>query len=40
MAAAIPNAQLAIIPEAGHLAPMENAAAANEVILTFLSLLP
>jgi pimeloyl-ACP methyl ester carboxylesterase len=40
MAAAIPNAQLAIIPEAGHLAPLENAAAANAVILTFLSLLP
>jgi len=37
MARAIPNAQLVIIPEAGHLAPMENASACNEAILRFLS---
>lgn len=37
MAEAIPNAQLAIIPDGGHLAPLENAAAANRAILTFLN---
>ena len=36
MASALPNAQLAIIPNAGHLAPLENAEASNEVILDFL----
>jgi pimeloyl-ACP methyl ester carboxylesterase len=36
MAAAIPNVELAIIPEAGHLAPLENPDVANEVILGFL----
>lgn len=36
MADAIPNAQLAVIPDAGHLAPLENAAASNEAILEFL----
>jgi pimeloyl-ACP methyl ester carboxylesterase len=40
MAAALPNAQLAIIPNAGHLAPLENPDAANEAILTFLNSLP
>jgi pimeloyl-ACP methyl ester carboxylesterase len=37
MAAALPGAQLAIIPNAGHLAPLENPDAANEVMLTFLN---
>jgi pimeloyl-ACP methyl ester carboxylesterase len=40
MAAALPNAQLAIIPNAGHLAPLENPDAANEVMLSFLKSLP
>jgi pimeloyl-ACP methyl ester carboxylesterase len=37
MAAALPNAQLAIIPGGGHLAPLENSEAANEAILGFLN---
>jgi pimeloyl-ACP methyl ester carboxylesterase len=40
MAEALPNAQLVVIPDAGHLAPLENAEAANEAILTFLRGLP
>jgi pimeloyl-ACP methyl ester carboxylesterase len=36
MAAAIPNATLAVIPNAGHLAPLENPAAADAAILGFL----
>jgi pimeloyl-ACP methyl ester carboxylesterase len=36
LAAAIPNAQLEVIPESGHMAPYENPAAANSVILRFL----
>ena len=40
MAAALPNAQLIIIPDAGHLAPLENSEAADEAILDFLSKLP
>jgi pimeloyl-ACP methyl ester carboxylesterase len=40
MATAIPDAQLAIIPDAGHLAPLENPEAANEAILDFLGKLP
>jgi pimeloyl-ACP methyl ester carboxylesterase len=40
MAQALPNAQLAIIPDAGHLAPLENPEAANEAILNFLDGLP
>jgi len=36
LAAAIPNAQLEVIPESGHMAPYENPAAANAVILRFL----
>jgi pimeloyl-ACP methyl ester carboxylesterase len=40
MAQALPNAQLAIIPNAGHLAPLENPDAANEAILVFLNSLP
>lgn len=37
MAEAIPGARLEIIPNAGHLAPLENAAASNAAILRFLS---
>lgn len=37
MAEAIPDAHFHIIPEAGHLAPLENPAATNEAILRFLS---
>jgi 3-oxoadipate enol-lactonase len=40
MAEAIPGAQLEIIPDAGHLAPLENPAASNAAILRFLSTLP
>lgn len=36
MACALPNAELAIIPDAGHLAPLENPGAANAAILRFL----
>lgn len=36
LAAAIPNAQLEVIPESAHMAPYENPAAANAVILRFL----
>jgi pimeloyl-ACP methyl ester carboxylesterase len=36
MAEALPNARLAIIPDAGHLAPLENPEAANEAMLGFL----
>lgn len=36
MAGALPNAELAIIPDAGHLAPLENPGAANAAILRFL----
>jgi pimeloyl-ACP methyl ester carboxylesterase len=36
LAAAIPAARLEIIPGAGHMAPYENPAAANAVILEFL----
>jgi pimeloyl-ACP methyl ester carboxylesterase len=36
MADAIPNARFQVIPDAGHLAPYENYAAANSVILEFL----
>jgi 3-oxoadipate enol-lactonase len=37
MAEALPNALFAVIPNAGHLAPLENPEAANEAILTFLA---
>jgi 3-oxoadipate enol-lactonase len=37
MADAIPGSQFALIPSAGHLAPYENAAAANEFLLQFLN---
>ena len=36
LAAAIPNAQLEVIPESGHMSPYENPSAANAVILRFL----
>jgi 3-oxoadipate enol-lactonase len=36
MADAIPKARLEVIPDAGHLAPYENYADANQVILQFL----
>ena len=36
MAAAMPNAELVIIPDAGHLAPLENPPVANAAILRFL----
>jgi pimeloyl-ACP methyl ester carboxylesterase len=36
MAAAIPNAQLVEVPNAGHLAPLEQSAIVNQVILQFL----
>ena len=37
LAARIPGAQFEVIPEAGHMAPMENPAAVNRVLATFLS---
>jgi 3-oxoadipate enol-lactonase len=37
MAAAIPNAKLSVIPEAGHLANMEQPEAVNEALLAWLS---
>lgn len=36
LASAIPNAQLVEIPDAGHLAPLENPEPVNAAILTFL----
>ena len=36
MAEAIPDAQIVVIPDAGHLAPLENPQATNEAILHFL----
>jgi len=39
LAGAIPGARLAIIPGAGHLAPLENPSAADEAILQFLGTL-
>jgi pimeloyl-ACP methyl ester carboxylesterase len=36
MAAALPDAELVIIPDAGHLAPLENPRPCNEAILGFL----
>jgi pimeloyl-ACP methyl ester carboxylesterase len=36
MAEAIPGARLEVIPQAGHMAPYENHAAANAVLLQFL----
>jgi pimeloyl-ACP methyl ester carboxylesterase len=37
MASAIPNARFALVPEAGHLAPVENPGAVNEAMLSFLN---
>jgi pimeloyl-ACP methyl ester carboxylesterase len=39
MAEALPNARLEVIPGAGHMAPFENPAVANSVILQFLNTL-
>jgi pimeloyl-ACP methyl ester carboxylesterase len=39
MAAAIPGASFRVIPDAGHLAPMENPSACNSAILDFLGTL-
>jgi len=36
MAGALPDARLEVIPDAGHLAPLENPAATNRAILDFL----
>jgi 3-oxoadipate enol-lactonase len=36
MALAIPNSELVVVPQAGHLAPYENPAAANKAILQFV----
>jgi 3-oxoadipate enol-lactonase len=36
MAQAVPNAKFVIIPNAGHMAPMENPGAVNEALLQFL----
>ena len=36
LAAALPNARLEVIPAAGHLAPYENPASANQAVLRFL----
>ncbi|HEX4128394.1 MAG TPA: alpha/beta fold hydrolase [Pirellulales bacterium] len=36
IAAGIPGAQFVIVPEAGHMAPMENPAAVNQALRTFL----
>jgi pimeloyl-ACP methyl ester carboxylesterase len=40
MAAAIPNADLAIVPRAGHLSPLENAREVNKLMRAFLRELP
>lgn len=37
MVEALPNARLALIPDAGHLAPLENPSATNDAILGFLT---
>ena len=39
MASAMPNTEVVIVPETGHLAPLENPAAANAAILRFLGTL-
>ena len=36
MAGAIPNARFAVVPDGGHLAPLENTADSNALILDFL----
>jgi len=40
MADAMPHAELAVIPDAGHLAPLENPKATNEALLGWLRSLP
>lgn len=40
MAEALPAAQLVVIPDAGHMAPVENPAAVNHAMLEFLGSLP
>jgi pimeloyl-ACP methyl ester carboxylesterase len=40
LAGALPHARYVVIPEAGHLAPLENSGVANEAILAFLNGLP
>jgi pimeloyl-ACP methyl ester carboxylesterase len=40
LAEGLPNAQYVKIPDAGHLAPLENSGAANKAILAFLNGLP
>lgn len=40
MAQALPSARIVEIPDAGHLAPLENPAAANAAMLNFLDSLP
>jgi pimeloyl-ACP methyl ester carboxylesterase len=36
IAGGIPNAQFAVIPDAGHMSPLENPAAFNEALREFL----
>jgi 3-oxoadipate enol-lactonase len=36
IAADLPNSEMVVIPEAGHLAPLENPAPSNAAILRFL----
>jgi pimeloyl-ACP methyl ester carboxylesterase len=40
LAEGIPNARHVVVPDAGHLAPLENSGAANKAILSFLNGLP
>jgi pimeloyl-ACP methyl ester carboxylesterase len=40
MAGVLPNAQLVVVPNAGHLSPLENPDVANAAILDFLGKLP
>ncbi len=40
LAEGLPHAQHVVIPDAGHLAPLENSGAANKAILAFLNGLP
>ncbi|MFZ5831602.1 MAG: alpha/beta fold hydrolase [Planctomycetota bacterium] len=40
MSEAIPGARLVVVPDAGHLAPLENPAATNAAIREFLAALP
>lgn len=40
LAAAIPDAEFAIVPSAGHMAPLEDPAAANAALARFLKRLP